>query len=234
MDRKDINKKNVGKRIKQIRLSNGWTLIKFSDEISKIIGDNKQIAEGVISRWESGISLPNPKRLKAIAKIADITVEELLHGNFQRYYFDKYWEELIINRTLELNGTILSENEFEYLEKNNEYVFKQFIQLSLNFDYRDKTTLEKEAKNLLIIASDLILLNKGFSEVDTLKSFLHSLKQLKENVDKKYHLLVDGQNQFNKDYDKLTYDKLTSITDTYIEEVEKLYKLTRKRYFKYE
>lgn len=234
MDRKDINKKNVGKRIKQIRLSNGWTLIKFSDEISKIIGDKKQIAEGVISRWESGISLPNPKRLKAIAKIADITVEELLHGNFQRYYFDKYWEELIINRTLELNGTILSENEFEYLEKNNEYVFKQFIQLSLNFDYRDKTTLEKEAKNLLIIASDLILLNKGFSEVDTLKSFLYSLKQLKENMDKKYHLLVDGQKQFNKDYDKLTYDKLTSITDTYIEEVEKLYKLTRKRYFKYE
>lgn len=234
MDRKDINKKNVGKRIKQIRLSNGWTLIKFSDEISKIIGDKKQIAEGVISRWESGISLPNPKRLKAIAKIADITVEELLHGNFQRYYFDKYWEELIINRILELNGTILSENEFEYLEKNNEHVFKQFIQLSLNFDYRDKTTLKKEAKNLLIIASDLILLNKGFSEVDTLKSFLHSLKQLKENVDKKYHLLVDGQKQFNKDYDKLTYDKLTSITDTYIEEVEKLYKLTRKRYFKYE
>ena len=135
---------------------------------------------------------------------------------------------------MELNGTILSENEFEYLEKNNEYVFKQFIQLSLNFDYRDKTTLEKEAKNLLIIASDLILLNKGFSEVDTLKNFLHSLKQLKENVDKKYHLLVDGQKQFNKDYDKLTYDKLTSITDTYIEEVEKLYKLTRKRYFKYE
>ena len=34
MDRKDINKKNVGKKIKQIRLSNGWTLIKFSDEMA--------------------------------------------------------------------------------------------------------------------------------------------------------------------------------------------------------
>lgn len=83
MDRKDINKKNVGKKIKQIRLSNGWTLIKFSDEISKIIGDKKQIAEGVISRWESGISLPNPKRLKAIAKIADMTVDELLYGSIK-------------------------------------------------------------------------------------------------------------------------------------------------------
>ena len=140
----------------------------------------------------------------------------------------------MINRTLELNGTMLSENEYEYLEKNNEHLFKQFVQLSLNYDYREKTTLEREAKELFTIASDLILLTKGFSEVDTLKSFLHSLKQLKENVDKKYHLLVDGQKQFNKDYDKLTYDKLTSITDTYIEEVEKLYKLTRKRYFKYE
>lgn len=78
MKNKSINKNNVGKKIKQIRLSNGWTLKNLSDEISKKIGDSNQIAEGVISRWESGISLPNPKRLKAIAQIADITVEELL------------------------------------------------------------------------------------------------------------------------------------------------------------
>lgn len=82
MNSKNVNKINVGKKIKQIRLSRGWTLKQFSDELSNIIGDNKTIAEGVISRWESGISLPNPKRLKAIAKIADISVEELLYGTF--------------------------------------------------------------------------------------------------------------------------------------------------------
>ena len=220
------DKLQLGERIKQMRLKKGMT----TKEFGSLLG----ATDSNITSWEKGRTSPNPERLKMISKIADITVEELLYGNFQRYYFNKYWKELIINRSLELNGTILSENEFEYLEKNNEYVFKQFIQLSLNFDYREKTTLEREAKELFTIASDLILLTKGFSEVDTLKSFLHSLKQLKENVDKKYHLLVDGQKQFNKDYDKLTYDKLTSITDTYIEEVEKLYKLTRKRYFKYE
>lgn len=226
MEQNDINKIEVGQRIKNIRLSKGMTL----EEFGKIFNATK----GNVLKWEKGQSLPNPERLKTIAKLSDITVEELLYGNFQRYYFNKYWKELMINRTLELNGTMLSENEYEYLEKNNEHLFKQFVQLSLNYDYREKTTLEREAKELFTIASDLILLTKGFSEVDTLKSFLHSLKQLKENVDKKYHLLVDGQKQFNKDYDKLTYDKLTSITDTYIEEVEKLYKLTRKRYFKYE
>ena len=226
MEQNDINKIEVGQRIKNVRLSKGMTL----EEFGKIFNATK----GNVLKWEKGQSLPNPERLKTIAKLSDITVEELLYGNFQRYYFNKYWKELIINRTLELNGTMLSENEYEYLEKNNEHLFKQFVQLSLNYDYREKTTLEREAKELFTIASDLILLTKGFSEVDTLKSFLHSLKQLKENVDKKYHLLVDGQKQFNKDYDKLTYDKLTSITDTYIEEVEKLYKLTRKRYFKYE
>ena len=118
MDRKDINKKNVGKKIKQIRLSNGWTLIKFSDEISKIIGDKKQIAEGVISRWESGISLPNPKRLKAIAKIADITVEELI--DVKKDY--KNFKQLMLNQDSDLKQMLIKKiRELPYEDYSDHY-----------------------------------------------------------------------------------------------------------------
>ena len=100
MDNKSINKNNVGKKIKQIRLSNGWTLKNLSDEISKKIGDSNQIAEGVISRWESGISLPNPKQDYAL-KHCKKSLDELISCGDpfpefpQAAFTKKYYDELI-------------------------------------------------------------------------------------------------------------------------------------------
>ena len=58
MKNKSINKNNVGKKIKQIRLSNGWTLKNLSDEISKKIGDSNQIAEGDKNRCTKECTYP--------------------------------------------------------------------------------------------------------------------------------------------------------------------------------
>lgn len=77
MKQNDINKTEVGQRIKNIRLSKGMTL----EEFGKIFNATK----GNVLKWEKGQSLPNPERLKAIAKIADMTVEELLYGNKLEY-----------------------------------------------------------------------------------------------------------------------------------------------------
>ena len=130
---KEINKIDVGNRIKQIRLANGWTLKIFSDELSKIIGDKKIIAEGIISRWESGVSLPNPERLKAIAQIANISVNTLLYGTFEErlaFILTKVMEKNEIYKNLDY-GTVyehikkktfttdLSDKEIEALVKFN-------------------------------------------------------------------------------------------------------------------
>lgn len=59
----------IGDRIKNIRLSRGMTLEEFGALFSA--------GKGLVSKWERGMSLPNPKRLKDIAEFANITIDEL-------------------------------------------------------------------------------------------------------------------------------------------------------------
>lgn len=73
----DVNKKDVGARIKNIRLSKGMTL----EDFGRIFGASK----GNVATWEKGSSLPNSERLLKIAKTGEITVDELLYGDKRLY-----------------------------------------------------------------------------------------------------------------------------------------------------
>lgn len=68
-----FDKKAVGARIRKIRLEKGMTL----EEFGKLMGADK----GIVSRWENGKSVPKAERLKTVAKLGDMTVEELLNGS---------------------------------------------------------------------------------------------------------------------------------------------------------
>ena len=76
MENNEINKIEIGQRINTIRLTKGMTL----EEFGKIFGATK----GNVLKWEKGQSLPNPERLKTIAKIADTSVNTLLYGEMRR------------------------------------------------------------------------------------------------------------------------------------------------------
>lgn len=73
---KNVDKKAVGARIKQIRMNKGYTLEGFG----KLFGASKSN----VQKWETGFTLPNKERLATISKIADITVNELLYGNIEK------------------------------------------------------------------------------------------------------------------------------------------------------
>ena len=70
-----IDKKLIGERIKNIRQQRGMTL----EEFGKMFGASKSN----VRSWEIGKNLPNPERLKTIAKIADISVDTLLYGKMK-------------------------------------------------------------------------------------------------------------------------------------------------------
>lgn len=74
---KDINKQEVGYRIKNIRLSLGKNTRQFGELFSPPASDS------IVSRWESGKSIPNPQRLKIIAEKGNTTTEHLLFGDFR-------------------------------------------------------------------------------------------------------------------------------------------------------
>lgn len=76
----DIDKVEVGKRIKNIRLENSKNLREFGELISKNLGENKYISDSIVSRWEKGTSVPSAKRLKEIAEIGNVSVNFLLYG----------------------------------------------------------------------------------------------------------------------------------------------------------
>ena len=73
-----VNKEAVGKRILQIRKKYGYSMQKFGEII-----DNAP--KGSVNSWEKGVNLPNEKRLKQIAMMGNITLNELLYGSFKEY-----------------------------------------------------------------------------------------------------------------------------------------------------
>ena len=76
---KNIDKKAVGERIREIRLRQGLTLAAFGEQFDNARKSNVQ-------QWEIGVSLPNKARMAKMCKIANITLNELLYGyNFNLY-----------------------------------------------------------------------------------------------------------------------------------------------------
>lgn len=66
------DKEKIGMRIAIIRRSLGLT----GEEFAQLI--DKKASKSSVAAWESGRNLPNAQRLKIIAELGNITVEQLL------------------------------------------------------------------------------------------------------------------------------------------------------------
>lgn len=63
---------SVGNRIKSTRKEKGLTMEEFGKKLNT--------SKGAVNNWETGKNLPNNERLKRIAEIGGISVNELLYG----------------------------------------------------------------------------------------------------------------------------------------------------------
>ena len=61
---------NIAKQIKAVRTNNGWTQTEFAEKLYTF--------QPVVSKWERGELEPNILTLVKIAKVANMTVEELV------------------------------------------------------------------------------------------------------------------------------------------------------------
>lgn len=112
-----MQKRMVGQRIRNIRQELGMTL----EEFGKLFNAGKSN----VRKWEVGSSLPNPERLKAIAKIGNTTVEELINVDIDYQNFKK----LLIEKDPDIKKLILSKLSdlpYEnYKTYNEEYIFSR-------------------------------------------------------------------------------------------------------------
>ena len=74
---------SLGDRIKRIRVEYGDNLQEFGERVAEKMGIPKDQApaDSLVSRWEKGKNSPNSERLKAIAELGGITVNQLLNPN---------------------------------------------------------------------------------------------------------------------------------------------------------
>ena len=89
--------RSLGERIKRIRVEYGDNLQRFGERMAETMGIPKDQApaDSLVSRWEKGKNRPNSERLKAIAELGGITVNQLLNSNpLSDYSTDELLQEL--------------------------------------------------------------------------------------------------------------------------------------------
>lgn len=116
----EVNPKEVGQRIRHIRKEKGLNMPEFG----KLIGDTKRSAVG---NWERGDNLPNNDRLKRIAELGRISVNELLYGNVENYAYH------IITDDINNQGKIWDTFKERYSRWNDVPMEEVTLQTALNF-----------------------------------------------------------------------------------------------------
>ncbi|EXJ24418.1 Transcriptional regulator, XRE family [Alkalibacterium sp. AK22] len=81
----EVNKKQLGKRIKDIRVNSCNSTM---EEFGNLVGAGKSN----VSRWERGENIPNDLTLKKIAELGNISVEYLLYGDVREYFYNVIYE----------------------------------------------------------------------------------------------------------------------------------------------
>ena len=102
---KDVDKKAVGRRIREIRISKACTLGEF--------GNILKAGKSNVRKWEIGFTLPNKERQKEIAKMGKITVNELLYGNIEKDVEELYQRLIKLPRGEFINLMMRVSIEFE-------------------------------------------------------------------------------------------------------------------------
>lgn len=121
----EIDKKQVGQRIKQLRLSLGLTL----EELGKKFNTSK----ATVYNWEVGRNLPNKDNTKEIASLGNITVNELLYGSKEAYVKAIIQEYCKENET-QVNETALNKTIQQYPDKTTYEPAEGIIDFYTMFD----------------------------------------------------------------------------------------------------
>lgn len=133
----DINKKEVGARIKFIRISLGLTMEEFGERVGKALKSN-------VSKWERGDSLPNNARLKQIAELGQVSMLYLLEGKktvtdlseVEKQEFFQEWDKKERNRLDALKKSSIAsirDAQLESLSSVKLNAIDEYIKLLSNY-----------------------------------------------------------------------------------------------------
>ncbi|MGK0719116.1 helix-turn-helix domain-containing protein [Streptococcus uberis] len=205
-----VNNKEVGQRIKNIRLNLGESMDQF--------GSRFNTSRGTINNWEKGRNLPNNKNLMSIAKLDNRTVDELLYGDYDTFLLFKIRDlvpEFVDN--IDKKSDKLDELSYEILAAAKSQVTNNDYQIS---EKKLKLIIITTIKNSLDYQGELI--KNDLANFD----FINFGSLINEEY---YYFGYTLKNKFN---DKLLYTSLLAILNKtsktiYIDD------LSRERFFNF-
>lgn len=216
---RNINKKEVGKRIKRIRQNKGMNLEEFGKLFS--------VSKSNVSKWESGANLPNSERLHTIAKLNNQTVDELLYGDFEEYIINLTKDiitEFMIDNLVDINKDnymrffksaypifISAINRKKESFNKNVYMNKvnYLLEIDLGLGDRDLDSLTQYAYSKLLEASEFVVeyyddpIGRNNMSDESINNFL-------KEMSKKYSELEDFINDYRKKYNLESLDDLNN------------------------
>lgn len=166
----EINKKEVGQRIRETRQILGLSMEKFG----KLIDD---LPRSTVNNWERGINLPKLETLNRISEIGNVTNEYLLYGNQE----DEYIMNLLKKKMNEVDPRI-AQFIVKEIESTNitdkklvEYMINFFVdnmQLPSEKDYLSFQLVDEE-KDLYICSNNLGKSAKFYMRYDKQTEYIH-------------------------------------------------------------
>lgn len=128
---KEVNKGELGKRIKKIRADLGETAEVFGKHFKP------NANRSLVSAWENGRYVPSPERLKKIAELGEMSVDELLYGDYKIFVYNTLYSELAQKGELFLLIVEYLQKEDHLLNKNANLINRKEI-----YEIRSKLFLE--------------------------------------------------------------------------------------------
>lgn len=117
MNEKSKKNKDIGLRIKKIRKSQNKTLEEFGKLFSP------PASKSIVSRWESGKSIPSVERLQKLSQIAKCSIDDILYGTLKENIlmlvnailsYSKYEEDSLENKLVNVGNSTLRISEVDF------------------------------------------------------------------------------------------------------------------------
>lgn len=200
--------KNLGERIKSIRLELGLTMEEF--------GQLFQTSKGTVNNWEKGRNNPNKENLKEIANLKNITVNELLYGSIEE-------------RVQSAISSFLKENNFDFSESDFDLQQIREIKNNICQSLIGRTEIEDEEISILVNGSFILhLANKNSVKLNNpINRNIYTKDSLVQGAIQSNIELKTRFEALNKQFDNNnseTIKKIISITDDAIIKLKELNK----------
>ncbi len=178
----------LGEKIKQYREDKNMTQV----EVAKLLG----VKPATISKYESGTLEPNIESLKKLAKLFEISVDELLKENDFDISRINILEVLREQKNMKLKGNLYHNTQITFAYNTNHIEGSKLTEDQTRYIYETNTLIAE--KDSITDLDDVIETANHFKLVDYMLDIAD--KKLTEKIIKEFHkILKEGTSDSRKD-----------------------------------